>query len=102
MWSGGVGKWSVALSALVALKGLDADAAGATAHLGRGGGYVRHPDRSEHLTSARPHEYLDTSALPTNFDWRNVNGTRFVTISRNQHIPHYCGACWAFGMCAFR
>ncbi|TYZ57012.1 hypothetical protein PybrP1_003278 [[Pythium] brassicae (nom. inval.)] len=61
-----------------------------------GGGYVRHADRSTRLTSPRPHEYLDVHALPRNFDWRNVNGTRFVTISRNQHVPHYCGACWSF------
>lgn len=62
-----------------------------------GGGYVRHPDRSTRLTTPQPHEYVDVSALPKNFDWRNVNGTRFVTISRNQHVPHYCGACWSFG-----
>lgn len=64
-----------------------------------GGGYVRHADRSTLVTSPRPHDQLDVAALPKNFDWRNVNGTRFVTISRNQHVPHYCGACWSFGAC---
>ncbi|CAH0474720.1 unnamed protein product [Peronospora belbahrii] len=59
-------------------------------------GYVRNPDRSVLLTSPRPHDALDVSKLPKNFDWRNVNGTRYVTISRNQHIPHYCGSCWSF------
>ncbi|POM58496.1 Cysteine protease family C01A, partial [Phytophthora palmivora] len=61
-----------------------------------GYGYVRSPDRSVSLTSPRPHDVLDVSKLPKNFDWRNVNGTRYVTISRNQHIPHYCGSCWSF------
>ena len=34
--------------------------------------------------------------IPTNFWWGNINGVNYLTYQRNQHIPIYCGACWAF------
>ncbi len=34
--------------------------------------------------------------MPNNFWWGNVNGTDYLTYIRNQNIPIYCGACWAF------
>lgn len=43
-----------------------------------------------------PLKKLDTSDIPDNFWWGNVNNTNFLTYQRNQHIPIYCGSCWAF------
>merc|ERR1712216_656045 len=55
-----------------------------------------HTKRS-HVLSARAHEYVDAEKLPATFVWNNVKGHNFLTKSLNQHIPQYCGSCWAHG-----
>eukprot|EP01083_Nonionella_stella_P284187 967311_1 len=49
------------------------------------------------VLTPEPHTYIDMDTLPDTFIWNNVNGTNFATLSRNQHLPQYCGSCWAFG-----
>lgn len=56
--------------------------------------YVKSSSVEEKIIT--PLTQLPPSALPTTFDWGNVNNTNFLTVTKNQHIPHYCGSCWAF------
>ena len=54
-------------------------------------------DKREHVVSARPHEYIDATKLPKSFTWSDVKGVNYLTKMLNQHVPQYCGSCWAFG-----
>merc|ERR1719454_1869156 len=41
--------------------------------------------------------HLTALAVPDEFSWCNKDGKNYCTQSRNQHIPQYCGSCWAHG-----
>jgi len=36
------------------------------------------------------------TTLPQDFTWANHEGVNYLNNQRNQHIPKYCGSCWAF------
>jgi cathepsin X len=38
---------------------------------------------------------LPPTPVPEQWMWNDVNGVNYLTIPRNQHIPTYCGSCWA-------
>jgi len=47
--------------------------------------------------SPRPQDTLSATAIPDDYTWCDVNGVNYCTMSRNQHLPQYCGSCWAHG-----
>merc|ERR1712196_76871 len=53
--------------------------------------------RGSHVISPLPQDIIPTSALPANFSWGDKDGVNYCTKSLNQHIPQYCGSCWAHG-----
>ena len=53
---------------------------------------VRNPNRVEpRITEALQH----VEDLPEQVLWNSKDGTNFLTNVFNQHIPTYCGSCWA-------
>jgi hypothetical protein len=46
-----------------------------------------------HIVSPLPHEDQEfVAALPSSWDWRNVNGVDYTANNRDQHQPNqYCG-----------
>ena len=50
-------------------------------------------------SSVSSHDLLvePEAGYPADFTWGNKDGVNYLTPSLNQHIPQYCGSCWAHG-----
>ena len=64
-----------------------------------GGCRVAHAEFPEGDIKNSPHAWdvLKDEDVPDVADWRNMNGKNYVSWNKNQHIPQYCGSCWAQG-----
>ena len=51
----------------------------------------------EVITQPLPWEYMKNEDIPESYDIRNIDGHNYATWDKNQHIPVYCGSCWAQG-----
>jgi len=47
--------------------------------------------------SPRPQDYVKDEDVPSALNWCDKDGVNYCTMSRNQHLPQYCGSCWAHG-----
>jgi cathepsin X len=51
--------------------------------------------KMSHVISPLPQNYVDDDDIPYEWNWNDVDGKSCLTHQLNQHIPQYCGSCWA-------
>jgi len=54
--------------------------------------------KNNYVLGTAPHETMEDTEIPDSLNWCDyTDGKNYCTTSRNQHIPQYCGSCWAHG-----
>ena len=52
--------------------------------------------KRQQFTKALPiQQFSQHYEMPASFNWMKHDGRSFLTKSMNQHLPTYCGSCWA-------
>jgi len=64
-------------------------------HLQESPCFKKSVERDDNVLTTRNFEPVPANDLPTDYSWNSVNGTNYLTNVWNQHLPQYCGSCWA-------
>ena len=59
------------------------------------GSYNKSELKAEHIVNTLPQDFVKEDHLPARFWWGDVDGVNYLSWNVNQHIPQYCGSCWA-------